>query len=69
MRVHRRGIDLPGPKRRTPSRADLEKALAESVKLQSHYAEQLNMYDGGERMKFDSADAWISRLRETGDLA
>jgi len=44
-------------------------ALEESVKLQSHYAELLNMHDGGERIGFASADAWIDRLRECGKLA
>lgn len=48
--------------------SDLEKALAESVKLQSHYAKLLNGYDGGERMQFDSHAAWMDRLRKTGAL-
>lgn len=39
-------------------------ALEESVKLQSHYAELLNMYDNGERMKFKDAKEWLLRLRE-----
>lgn len=51
-----------------PSYAEIRKALEESVLLQSHYAGLLNMYDGGKRMEFDSADAWIKRLREIGDL-
>jgi hypothetical protein len=50
---------------------ELRKALDESVKLQSHYAQLLNGYDGGQRMEFASADAWIERLRvcrrEAGD--
>lgn len=37
-------------------------ALEESVKLQSHYAELLNMYDGGQRMPFASAQEWLDRL-------
>jgi len=37
-------------------------ALEQSVKLQSHYAELLNMHDGGERLTFASADAWMERL-------
>ena len=37
-------------------------ALEESVKLQTHYAKLLNMYDGGKRIGFDNADAWLSRL-------
>ena len=44
----------------------MEIALAESVKLQSHYATLLNMHDGGQRLIFKDADAWISRLREVG---
>ena len=40
----------------------LRYALEESVKLQSHYAMLLNMWDGGERMQFDSAQAWLDRL-------
>lgn len=41
--------------------AELEAALAESVKLQSHYADLLNMHDGGERMQF-TVDSWLARL-------
>lgn len=48
---------------------DLVKALEESVKLQTHYAELLNMHDGGERIGFKSVDAWIDRLRECGTLS
>lgn len=47
---------------------ELEIALRESVKLQAHYATLLNMHDGGHRMVFPDADAWIARLRETGTL-
>jgi hypothetical protein len=39
-------------------------ALYESLRLQSHYAELLNMYDGGERRQFSTVDEWITRLRE-----
>lgn len=42
---------------------ELECALVESVKLQSHYAQLLNGYDGGERMQFETAQAWLDRLR------
>ena len=42
---------------------ELQRALEESVKLQSHYASLLNQYDGGLRLGFGSADAWIARLR------
>ena len=40
----------------------LRQALKESVKLQSHYADLLNMHDGGQRIRFADADAWIRRL-------
>ena len=39
-------------------------ALEESIKLQSHYAGLLNMYDGGKRLQFADADEWIKRLAE-----
>jgi sulfur transfer complex TusBCD TusB component (DsrH family) len=39
-------------------------ALKESLKFQSHYANLLNMYDGGERRQFLLAEDWIARLRE-----
>jgi hypothetical protein len=42
----------------------LEIALAESLKLQAHYAQLLNMHDGGERMIFISVESWIKRLKE-----
>lgn len=48
--------------------ARLRTALEESVRLQSHYAALLNMHDGGQRIGFTSADAWIARLVETGTL-
>lgn len=40
----------------------LEHALSESVKLQAHYAKLLNMHDGGQRMIFPTAEAWLKRL-------
>lgn len=46
--------------------ARLRDALERSVVLQSHYADCLNMYDGGHRMQFKSADAWLARLAELG---
>jgi len=52
----------------TCSAEDLYVALRESVKLQSHYAGLLNGYDGGKRRPFSTPEAWIARLRETGDL-
>jgi hypothetical protein len=44
----------------------MRRALEESVKLQSHYAELLNAYDGGERLTFASAEEWIERLVALG---
>jgi len=44
--------------------ATLQDALEESVKLQSHYAELLNMHDGGARLRFEDAVAWMQRLDE-----
>lgn len=54
----------------TPARmlSDFRIALEESVKLQSHYAALLNDYDGGARLRFDSAEAWVDRLRRVGTL-
>jgi hypothetical protein len=43
--------------------ARLKAGLSESVKLQSHYAELLNMHDGGQRITFMDADEWIERLK------
>ena len=37
-------------------------ALAESIKLQSHYAVILNGYDGGKRLQFASVEEWLTRL-------
>jgi hypothetical protein len=45
----------------------LREALDESVRLQSHYASILNDYDGGKRMTFASATAWMDRLRALKD--
>lgn len=42
----------------------LKYALAESVKLQSHYAMLLNAYDGGQRMTPTDSGDWIKRLKE-----
>ncbi len=47
---------------------ELLTALEESVRLQSHYAELLNMHDGGRRLQFADARAWMARLRATGTL-
>ncbi len=40
----------------------LRYALAESLKMQSHYAALLNMHDGGKRIGFDTVEAWLARL-------
>lgn len=40
----------------------LMKALDEAVKLQAHYAALLNMHDGGERIPFASAEAFLVRM-------
>ena len=42
--------------------ARLEEALEESVKLQSHYAQLLNTWDGGQRIVFETVDDWLARL-------
>jgi len=41
---------------------DLWTALEHSVQLQSHYAGLLNQYDGGKRISFPDAMAWVDRL-------
>lgn len=46
----------------------LKIALEESLELQSHYAELLNMYDGGLRRGFKTIDEWIDRLKVTGTI-
>lgn len=48
-----------------PVTDEVREALEESVRLQNHYAELLNQYDGGERMQFKNGDAWIERLKTT----
>jgi hypothetical protein len=45
-----------------------EIAFKELIKLSGHYAELLNMYDGGNRRSFNSPDEWIARLVETGTM-
>lgn len=44
----------------------LRLALEESVKLQSHYAELLNMHDGGKRRMF-TVESWLARLAKRGE--
>ena len=43
---------------------ELMYALEESIKLQSHYASLLNMYDNGKRLQFENAKEWLLRLRK-----
>lgn len=43
-------------------------ALEESVRLQSHYAELLNMHDDGERLEFSCGRDWLERLAVTGTI-
>lgn len=62
------GGPAPAGARSNFKNEELTIALQESLKLQSHYAKLLNMYDSGKRMQFDSMHAWIARLRETGTL-
>jgi hypothetical protein len=42
-------------------------ALEESVKLQAHYAELLNMHDGGQRIIFKDVKEWLLKLRKLND--
>ncbi len=56
------------PRPESLSATELEIALQESVKLQAHYAQLLNMHDGGRRRIFPDVAAWVARLRETGTL-
>lgn len=42
---------------------ELLDALEKSVQLQSHYAQLLNAWDGGERLQFENGQAWLARLR------
>lgn len=41
---------------------EIRLALEKSIELQSHYAKLLNQFDGGERLLFVNADAWLKRL-------
>lgn len=47
-------------------RERMSNALDEAMKLQTHYAELLNDYDGGKRVGFQSGEAWMERLEECG---
>ncbi len=46
----------------------LKVALEESLRLQNHYAQLLNMHDGGKRITFENVEKWLERLRKTGTL-
>ena len=66
------GLEIP-PWAGKPSPASAEElyiALREALKLQKHYAELLNMHDGGQRRSevFATPETWIARLRDTGEL-
>ena len=50
------------------TKKELEIALRESLILQAHYANLLNIYDGGERKIFKTEKEWINRLKEIGDI-
>ena len=39
-----------------------QKGNSYHLKLQSHYAKLLNMYDEGRRLQFKSVEAWLDRL-------
>lgn len=43
-------------------------ALEEMVKLQKHYAELLNMHDGGQRHGFNSAKEYLDRIRQLSNV-
>lgn len=56
------GLDVDGARLVIIQR--LRFALEAMVQLQAHYAQLLNMHDGGERRAFKSADEWLARLDE-----
>ncbi len=49
-------------------RENLKIALDESIILQAHYAQLLNMHDGGQRSIFPTVKEWMERLKETGTI-
>lgn len=49
--------------------AQLLRALEESIKLQSHYAELLNQYDGGTRISFSGPEEFMERLQSLNPLS
>jgi len=46
---------------------DLEYALDQLIKLSHHYAELLNMHDGGLRDIPETKEAWLSRMKGQND--
>jgi hypothetical protein len=44
--------------------AKLERGLIEALRLNKHYAQLLNEYDGGARMGFDRIEDWLERVFE-----
>jgi hypothetical protein len=67
--LERFDLTAPGLQRKIVARLVAERAaftvaLQESVKLQSHYAALLNGDDGGRRIGFADAQAWLDRLAE-----
>ena len=40
-------------------------ALRESLKLQSHYAQLLNDWDGGKRHIFKSVGEWVAKIQSS----
>jgi len=66
------GLDIPewAGKPSTVSAEERDIALREALALLKHYADLLDMYDGGERRPgvFASPEAWIDRLRSIGML-
>lgn len=51
-----------------PTYEQVWEALEKSVALQGHYAELLNLHDGGNRFIFTDAAAWVQRLEEIWEL-
>jgi sRNA-binding carbon storage regulator CsrA len=61
--VHVRRLELPERAEDTITDADrLHSALDELIKLYGHYAELLNQFDGGRRIRFHSAGEFLARL-------
>ena len=68
-RTNRRAVDPEVAAAEEDVFDELSVALAESLKLQSHYATLLNQYDGGRRMTFQTVCSWLKRLREMKERA